>query len=81
MHLRRRTSPWGGPAGTILGLFLFLVLINKAGYKSSEVNTKIAEHMNKPKRKPIEKTQEKYVDDMTQCVSINLKHAAVLNPD
>ena len=37
--------------------------------------------MNKPKRKPIEKTQEKYVDDMTQCVSINLKHAAVLNPD
>ena len=71
----------GGPAGTKLGLFLFLVLINKAGYKPSEINVKIAEHMTKPKRVPIEKTQEKYVDDMTHCVSMNLKKVTELNPD
>ena len=40
------TLPGGGPAGTKLGLFLFLVLIIKAGYKPNEINTKIAEHMN-----------------------------------
>ena len=27
------------------------------------------------------KTQEKYVDDMTQCVSANLKEVAILNPN
>ena len=37
--------------------------------------------MNKPKRLPIKKTQEKYVDDMTQCVAVNLKKVAVLNPN
>ena len=37
--------------------------------------------MNKPKRKPIQKTQEKYIDDMTQCVAMNLKEVAELNPD
>jgi hypothetical protein len=65
--------PGGGPAGTKLGLFLFLVLINGAGYKPNELCTNVAEQMNRPKRLPIKKTQEKYVDDMTQCVAVNLK--------
>ena len=73
--------PGGGPAGTKLGLFLFQVLINKAGYKPNELCVNVAEEMNKPKRLQIKKTQEKYVDDMTQCVAVNLKKVAVLNPN
>ena len=45
------------------------------------MNNRIAEHMNKPRRNPIEKTQEKYIDDMTQCVSMKLKEVTEINAD
>ena len=39
----------------------------------------IGEEMTKPKRKSVSKTQQKYVDDMTQCAAINLKETTVPN--
>ena len=72
--------PGGGPQGTKLGLYLFLVLINAAGFKPTELCTNLGETVTKPKRKAIPKSQQKYVDDMTQCVSVNLKKAAEINP-
>ena len=34
----RKQLPGGGPQGTRLGLFLFLILINAAGYLNLEIN-------------------------------------------
>ena len=35
---KSKMLPGGGPQGTILGLFLFLILINKAGFKNNARN-------------------------------------------
>ena len=77
----RKSLPGGGPQGTRLGLFLFLILINAAGCG------RLHEHLGKyatrglNKRTPILKTHMKYVDDMTEAVAINLKKFNVPNPD
>ena len=71
--------PGGGPQGTKLGLFLFLILINNAGFKPNQICQKLGKVMNNTKRVKISQTQEKYIDDMTQCVSIDLKK--VTHPD
>ena len=77
----RKSLPGGGPQGTRLGLFLFLILINAAGCG------RLQEHLGKyatrglNKRTPILKTHMKYVDDMTEAVAINLKKFIVPNPD
>ena len=34
----RKMLPGGGPQGTIFGLFIFLILINSAGYQNLEKN-------------------------------------------
>ena len=39
----------------------------------------IGEHITKPKRTPISRTQQKYVDDMTQCAAMNLKETTEMN--
>ena len=75
---KEENLPGGGPQGTKLGLYLFLILINKAGFKPSQICKNIGEHVTKHKRTPIMRTQEKYVDDMTQCAAINLKEKTVL---
>ena len=71
--------PGGGPQGTKLGLFLFLILINNAGFKPEQMCSNIGEEMTKPRRESVPRTQQKYIDDMTQCVAINLKKATVPN--
>ena len=72
--------PGGGPQGTKLGLFLFIILINKAGFKPNQICQKIGQVLTKPRRVKISQTQEKYIDDMTQCVSIDLKKVTIPDP-
>ena len=73
--------PGGGPQGTKLGLYLFLILINAAGFEEKEICTMLGEAVTNPKRKPIPKTQQKYIDDMTQAVSLDLKKMAIKDPN
>ena len=56
-----KTLPGGGPQGTLLGLLLFLVLINDAGFESSRSNLKSLNELHL-----------KYVDDFTLAESIDL---------
>jgi hypothetical protein len=78
---REESQPGGGPQGTKLGLYLFLILINGAGYQPNQMCQNIGEHITKRKRTPIMRTQEKYIDDMTQCSSMNLKETVEVNPN
>ena len=65
--------PGGGPQGTILGLFLFLILVNAAGFEDVPINTgEVITKVNN-KRKAIKYTHAKYVDDLTIAEAINIK--------
>ena len=77
----KRWLPGGGPQGTILGMFLFLILINAAGFKEKIRNT--GEIITQPgvnKRKPIDTIHMKFIDDMTIAESIHLKETLIKNP-
>ena len=79
----RKKLPGGGPQGTILGMFLFLILINGAGFKNLERNTgKIICNPALGRRNPIDRLHLKWVDDMTAAEAINLKGSLMteLNP-
>ena len=73
--------PGGGPQGTLLGMFLFLVLINAAGFRDNMKNA--GSYITKPfnKREPMPRIHLKYIDDMTVAEAINLKQQLVINPD
>ena len=73
--------PGGGPQGTILGMFLFLVLINAAGFKEAIKNT--GEVITKPfnRRGPLSKIHLKFIDDLTVAEAVNLKSKLVPNPN
>ena len=75
-----KEMPGGGPQGTILGMFLFLVLINEAGFKneSESIGLKITRAYNK--RTELEARHWKYVDDLTVAEAIKLK-AVMTNDD
>ena len=86
VRLKGKTSnskslPGGGPQGTRLGLFLFLILINAAG--CGHLQEHIGSHIHKSlnKRTPIPQMHLKYVDDMTEAVAINLKDCLIPNDD
>ena len=78
---REESLPGGGPQGTKLGLFLFLILINSAGYDPNKICKRIGYHITQERGKPIKTSQQKYVDDMTQCAALDLKKIAVLDPN
>ena len=65
----------------LLGLFLFLILINAAGF--DHLQHHLGEQLTKPlnKRSPLSNTHLKYIDDMTLAEAINLKRALIPNPD
>ena len=73
--------PGGGPQGTELGLYLFLILINFAGYKPNQICQNLGEAVTMPKKKKICRSQQKYIDDMTQCEAIDLRKSAILDPN
>ena len=73
-------QPGGGPQGTLLGLLLFLILINSCGFDNTE--TIIGSTIPKAKNKfSPTKLHLKYVDDLTIMESFNLKESLVENPD
>ena len=77
----RKKLPGGGPQGTLLGMFLFLILINAAGFKDNLKET--GKIITKPfnRRGAMPKIHLKYIDDMTIAEAIDLKKKLVENPD
>jgi hypothetical protein len=76
----RKSLPGGGPLGTRLGLFLFLILINAAGY--DQLTKNVGHHIiQKNKRTKIPNIHLKFVDDMTLGEAFNLRECLVPNPD
>ena len=86
MNFKGETSenqkmPGGGPQGTLLGLFLFLVLINAAGFQDMKKNT--GKLITKPfnKRPAIDRIHLKYIDDMMAAEALYLKENLVKMAD
>ena len=73
--------PGGGPQGTVLGMFLFIVLINLIGFTNQE--KEIGKMITKPlsKRKPMPSIHLKFIDDLSVAESLSLKKQLIPNPD
>ena len=66
-----KSLPGGGPQGTLLGLLLFIVLINDVGFKGQMNNT--GELItSKRNMKVANEIHLKYIDDLTMAEAINL---------
>ena len=70
----------GGGQGVPLGLWIFLFMIDKAGPKSNP--TPLGEIITQPqnKRKRMDKTKKKWVDDFTLLAAIDLKNTLMNDP-
>ena len=77
----RKCLPGGGPQGTLLGLFLFLILINAAGcgHLQEHIGSNITTNPNR--RVPMLNMHMKYIDDMSETFAINMKNCVAPNPD
>ena len=66
-----KNLPGGGPQGTLLGLLLFLVLINEVGFEGQKNN---AGELLTSKRnmKTVNQIHLKYVDDLTLAEAVDL---------
>ena len=62
----------GGPQGTILGMFLFIVLINFIGFEKCNTTIGATVTSNLKGRIPIQTMHAKFIDDLTIASSINL---------
>ena len=69
---KMKNMPGGSPAGTLLGMLLFIVMINPINFTEKFVwGQKITQKMSA--RKPIENLHLKYFDDVSMLEAINLK--------
>ena len=71
--------PGGGPQGTLLGLLLFLVLINDAGFEG-QTNNAGELLTSRRNMKAVNNIHLKYVDDMTLAEAIDLSDKLVHVP-
>ena len=69
---RMFSLPGGGPQGSLLGLFLFLVLIDGAGFddQKNDVGNKIT----KKKVAELNEIHMKYIDDLSLLESVNMNN-------
>ena len=75
----KKPLPGGGPQGTLLGLLLFLVLVNSCGFKSGgQIGEQITN--KKSKFKPTVH-HSKFVDDLTIAEAFNLRESIIPNPN
>ena len=79
----KKSLPGGTPQGTRLGMFLFLILINFAGFPQDSHTKDIGKEITKSHktRKPIKTTHMKFIDDLSLAVSLNLKEKLVKNTE
>ena len=74
-----KNLPGGGPQGTLLGLLLFIVLINDAGFEG-QTNNAGELLTSKRNMKLVNNIHLKYVDDMTLAEAIDLSEKLVQAP-
>ena len=67
-----KQMPGGGPQGTILGMFLFIVLINFIGFEKCNTTIGATLTSNFKGRIPMQTMHAKFIDDLTIAGSINL---------
>jgi hypothetical protein len=77
----RKSLPGGSPQGTRLGMFLFLIMINFAGFPFQEIERETGKVIAQKRRKPLKNLHLKYVDDLSYLTSIDLKKKLIENPD
>ena len=74
-----KSLPGGGPQYTLLGLLLFIILINDVGFEG-QVNNLGDIITSRKNMKRVSLIHLKYVDDLSLAESINLPEKLVLAP-